>query len=93
MVSRAYSILIEPEYGGGFMATVPDLPGCMADGKTQAEALSNIQPAIDSWIVHAHEIGRLVPAPSRDLDEILDRMTPETFPAALDFGGPIGAES
>ncbi len=36
--------------GGGYIATVPDLPGCMSDGKTPEEALKNVQEAIASWI-------------------------------------------
>ena len=38
-----YPVLIEPlpvEDGGGFVATVPDLPGCMSDGETPEEALA-----------------------------------------------------
>ena len=39
-------IVVEPlpiEEGGGFLATAPDLPGCMSDGATPEEAVSNIQ--------------------------------------------------
>ena len=35
--------------GGGYLATVPDLPGCMSDGETPEEALKNVQEAITSW--------------------------------------------
>ena len=38
--------VIEPlseEDGGGFLATVPELPGCMSDGETRAEALANVE--------------------------------------------------
>ena len=48
-----YPIVVEPlsvEEGGGFLATVPDLPGCMSDGATPEEAVSNIQDAIAAWI-------------------------------------------
>jgi predicted RNase H-like HicB family nuclease len=41
--------------GGGYLATVPDLPGCMSDGETPEEALKNIQEAIESWIEAAKE--------------------------------------
>jgi predicted RNase H-like HicB family nuclease len=34
--------------GGGYLATVPDLPGCMSDGETPEEALKNVQEAIAS---------------------------------------------
>jgi predicted RNase H-like HicB family nuclease len=63
-----YPVLIEPlsdEDGGGFLATVPDLPGCMSDGETPEEALVNIRDAILTWIEAAEELGRPVPEPSR----------------------------
>ena len=36
------------EDGGGFAATVPDLPGCMSDGETPEEALGNVRDAIEA---------------------------------------------
>ena len=42
--------------GGGYLATVPDLPGCMSDGETPEEALKNVQEAIVSWIEAAKEL-------------------------------------
>jgi len=63
-----YPVLISPlsaEDGGGFLATVPDLPGCMSDGETPEEAIANVQDAILTWIEAAQELGRQVPAPSR----------------------------
>jgi predicted RNase H-like HicB family nuclease len=53
------------EDGGGFLATVPDLPGCMSDGETPEEAVTNVQDAILAWIEAARELGREIPAPSR----------------------------
>jgi antitoxin HicB len=70
MSKLAYRIVIEPlsiEEGGGYFATVPDLPGCMSDGETPQEALENVQDAILSWIAAAKEMGREVPAPTRTL--------------------------
>lgn len=63
-----YPVLISPlsaEDGGGFLATVPDLPGCMSDGETPQEAVTNVQDAIAAWIEAARGLGRAVPAPSR----------------------------
>jgi predicted RNase H-like HicB family nuclease len=63
-----YPVLIEPlasEDGGGFVAVVPDLPGCMSDGETAEEALANVKDAISAWIDEARALGRAVPAPSR----------------------------
>ena len=41
---------LSPEDGGGFLALVPDLPGCMSDGASPEEAVANVQDAIDTWI-------------------------------------------
>jgi predicted RNase H-like HicB family nuclease len=63
-----YPVLIEPlsaEDGGGFLATIPDLPGCMSDGETPEEALANVPDAVEAWIEEACALGRTVPAPSR----------------------------
>ncbi|UYZ63932.1 type II toxin-antitoxin system HicB family antitoxin [Hymenobacter weizhouensis] len=46
-----------------FLAEVPDLPGCMADGKTQAEALANAAIVIEEWLETARELNRPIPAP------------------------------
>lgn len=65
-----YPVIIEPlpaEDGGGFIALVPDLPGCMSDGETPEEALTNVKDAIGEWIHEARALGRDVPAPSRHL--------------------------
>lgn len=48
-----------------FIAEVPDLPGCIAHGKTNIEALHNCKDAIDLWISTAKEFGDPVPVPSR----------------------------
>jgi antitoxin HicB len=68
MTGLEYPIVVEPlpiEEGGGFLATAPDLPGCMSDGATPEEALSNIQDAIAVWIEAARDLGHAVPKPSR----------------------------
>lgn len=46
-----------------FIAEVPELPGCMADGSTHQEALANAETIIDEWIETATEIGRTIPEP------------------------------
>jgi antitoxin HicB len=68
MTRLEYPIVVEPlapEDGGGFLATAPDLPGCMSDGATPEEAVSNIRDAIAAWIEAAHDLGHAVPKPSR----------------------------
>ena len=66
MAGSDYRIVIEPlsaEDGGGFVAYVPDLPGCMSDGGTPEEAAHNVQDAINCWIEAAKEMNRPDPAP------------------------------
>ncbi len=46
-----------------FIAEVPELPGCAADGDTADAALANCQEAIELWISTAKEFGRSVPEP------------------------------
>ena len=46
-----------------FLAEVPELPGCMSDGKTYQEALNNLETIIREWIDTARELGRPIPEP------------------------------
>ena len=46
-----------------FIAEVPELPGCMADGKTQRQAIENVEIIIHEWIEVAKKLGRVVPKP------------------------------
>ena len=51
-----------------FIAEVPELAGCMADGKTYYEALQNIEIVICEWIETANMIGRQIPTPKGRLE-------------------------
>lgn len=68
---------LSEEDGGGFVATVPSLPGCMSDGETVVEAMSNIQDAIQAWIETARELGRKIPSPD------------DVYRAEEDFSGKL----
>jgi predicted RNase H-like HicB family nuclease len=46
-----------------YVAEVPDLPGCVADGATYREALDNVEVIIQEWIETAEELGRRIPKP------------------------------
>jgi len=46
-----------------FIAEVPELPGCAADGATYQEAISNAEVVIREWIETATELGRPIPQP------------------------------
>jgi len=46
-----------------FIVEVPELPGCMADGATYQEAITNAEGVIQEWIETAKELGRPIPKP------------------------------
>jgi predicted RNase H-like HicB family nuclease len=46
-----------------FIAEVPELPGCAADGATRQEALANVEVVIAEWLETARELGRSIPQP------------------------------
>ena len=46
-----------------FVVEVPELPGCMADGATYADAVANAQRVIAEWIETARQLGRPIPEP------------------------------
>jgi len=50
-----------------YIAEVPELPGCMADGKTYKEALSNVEVIIQEWIETAKDLKRKIPQPKGKL--------------------------
>ncbi|MEA2415830.1 MAG: hypothetical protein QOI58_2487 [Thermoanaerobaculia bacterium] len=63
---------IEPRYeiiiywsdeDGAFIAEVPELPGCAADGVTYEAAVNNVKTVIAEWIEMAQEMGRPAPEP------------------------------
>ena len=47
-----------------YIVSVPDLPGCMADGETPQKAVENAQIIIAEWIETAQILGRKIPEPS-----------------------------
>jgi len=63
MNSRYEMIIYWSEPDGTYIAEVPELPGCMADGSTYAEAVANAEIVIDQWIDTAREQGRPIPEP------------------------------
>jgi antitoxin HicB len=57
-----YTVLLEPEEDGGFVVSVPALPGCISQGDTREEALVNIREAIAVYVEDCREPGDPVPA-------------------------------
>ena len=60
-VMRAYSIVVDPDPEGGFTVTVPSLPGCITQGETVEECVSNAQEAIALYIEDLIASGEPVP--------------------------------
>ena len=59
-----YEVIIYwSEEDAAFIAEVPELPGCMADGGTYQEALTNVEVIMQEWIETAQELGRPIPKP------------------------------
>jgi predicted RNase H-like HicB family nuclease len=56
-------ILYWSKADGAFLAEVPELPGCAADGATYQEALANVEVVIQEWIETARELGQPIPEP------------------------------
>ena len=61
--SRYEIIIYWSEEDQAFIAEVPELAGCMADGETYQEALANAEVIIEEWIETARTIGRQIPEP------------------------------
>ena len=63
---RHYPIEIRPmaaEDGRGWLATFPDLPGCMGDGATPEDAIADGYEAAKAWLAVARECGDAIPKP------------------------------
>ena len=62
-MSKYEIIIYWSEEDQAFIAEVPELPGCAADGATYKEALANVEVIIKEWIETAKELGRPIPQP------------------------------
>ena len=76
-----YPINVHPvseDEGGGFMVSVPDLPGCIADGETVGEALAEARDAFDAWVMAEEEDKGRLPAPKTYSGQFVQRI-PKTL--------------
>ena len=63
-MSVKYELIIYwSESDHAFIVEVPELPGCLADGQTYVEAVTNAEVVISEWIETARELGRDIPTP------------------------------
>jgi predicted RNase H-like HicB family nuclease len=56
-----WTVVLEQEADGGFVATVPTLPGCVSQGDSRDEAIANVREAIAAYIEDCRESGEAVP--------------------------------
>lgn len=85
-----YAVVVLPlseADGGGFVAHVPDLPGCMSDGNTQEEAIQNARDAISEWLATCADMGRDAPQPGASVERhrARDKALLEALAAAMDY--------
>lgn len=79
-IKPEYPVILRPisdADGGGWVAIVPDLPGCMSDGESAYEALQNVHGAIEEWKDAARSLGRQIPKPDASLESSLEQEVPE----------------
>ncbi len=69
MVEVGYSVVLEPDPAGGYVAVVPAFPGCYSQGGTREEALANAREAIELTIADLRANGEPVPDPSGEIVE------------------------
>ncbi|MEZ5850822.1 MAG: type II toxin-antitoxin system HicB family antitoxin [Hyphomicrobiaceae bacterium] len=75
-----YPVVLRPlsaDDGGGWIAIVPDLPGCIADGDNAYEALQRAENAIEEWKDAARAMGRPIPHPDDSLQKSFEQMIPD----------------
>jgi antitoxin HicB len=80
-----YAIVLEPlneQDGGGWLATVPALPGCVSDGEDGMEALKSVLNAIEEWKDTAKAAGRPIPQEASSLGQWRQRV-PRTLHETL----------
>jgi predicted RNase H-like HicB family nuclease len=62
-MSKYELIIYWSEVDNAYLAEVPELAGCMADGETYQEAVKNVEIIIDEWLETAKDLGRVIPQP------------------------------
>lgn len=63
ILAKPYARRLTPDVDGGYTATIQEFPGCVADGETPNEALTNLEGAALSWIEAQLDLGQSVPEP------------------------------
>ena len=63
---REFDVILEAQDDGGYVASVPDLPGVWTQGETREEAVAMVKDAIAGYLETLKELGRPLPKPSRE---------------------------
>ena len=86
-----YPITLSPipaDEGGGYMVSIPDLPGCIADGNTIDEALAEASDAFEAWTMAKREDKDELPAPKTHSGQFVQRIPIKDCNSGL-HGRPI----
>lgn len=81
-----YPFIVRPlaaEEGGGYLVEFPDLPGCISDGETVDEAITNGMEAKQEWLAAAKELSRQIPEPGAQLSGKWVQRVPRSVHARL----------
>jgi predicted RNase H-like HicB family nuclease len=70
LVKRYYKVILEPQEEGGYTVTVPSLPGCISEGDTYDESLTNIKDAIELYLESLQADGLPIPEENHLIVEI-----------------------
>lgn len=81
-LSLPYTRILKQDDEGQFIATIAELPGCMADGQTEVEALNNLKEIQSAWITAALKADTEIPLPQLD-DELPSGKWVQRVPRAL----------
>ena len=57
----SYTVILQMEADGGYVASIPALPGCVSQGDTRSEALRNIREAAELYVADCREAGDPIP--------------------------------
>ena len=60
-MKQYFKVVVEKDEDGRFIATVPELPGCVSDGRTKREALKNVREAIAGYMETLKDMGWSLP--------------------------------
>lgn len=63
MLIKYELVIYWSEVDQGFVVEVPELPGCVADGESYAQAVANAQVVIEEWIETTRQLNRPIPEP------------------------------